>query len=349
MIVILNSKTHVGANPPSDTTKTWISADMTEISIYPEPETYGRLNARIDVKAILLAHNLDIKSDRIRVFSLADDVLEVKRYVNGEWIVVDNPDNYVDIIMNGKVIGTMEVDSIAPGEIVAEWDGTGVVIAPIEPEEPEQLMTFTINGISYTMENRMTWYEWTRSEYNIDGFSCANENDYVYEAESSNKVTDSEGNDVLGTTVIVESGAYLIKGEATTDELAGTWLLNENLSNPTEGKTFYLSGTYYGKYDVDGGDVSSTVSLKRIELRTDWCVVSFYNREDDTPQYSQTYYSADEHKYYMKYQYTSQAAGREELPASSVEVRTFTITSNLAEVENGTELLAWLNANATKQ
>jgi hypothetical protein len=143
MIVILNSKTHVGANPPSDTTKTWISADMTEISIYPEPETYGRLNTRIDVKAILLAHNLDIKSDRVRVFSLADDVLEVKRYINGEWIVIDNPNDYVDIIMNGKVIGTMEVDTIAPGEEVEEWDGTGVVIEATETEEPEDELAGT--------------------------------------------------------------------------------------------------------------------------------------------------------------------------------------------------------------
>lgn len=135
MIVILNNKTHVGANPPSDTTKTWISADMTEISIYPEPETYGRLNERIDIKPILLAHNLDIKSNRIRIFSLADDVLEVKRYINGEWIVIDNPDNYVDIIMNGKVIGTMEVDSIAPGEQVEEWNGTGVIIEEIATED----------------------------------------------------------------------------------------------------------------------------------------------------------------------------------------------------------------------
>lgn len=140
MIVILNNKTHVGTNPPSDTTKTWISADMTEISIYPEPETYGRLNERIDVKPILLAHNLDIKSNRIRIFSLADDVLEVKRYINGEWIVIDNPDNYVDIIMNGKVIGTMEVDSIAPGEQVEEWNGTGVIIEEIKTEEiPDEL------------------------------------------------------------------------------------------------------------------------------------------------------------------------------------------------------------------
>lgn len=97
---------------------------------------------------------------------------------------------------------------LSPADGAEEWDGTGVVIAPIEPVEPN---TFTINGTSYQMENRMTWYAWTRSDYNTDGFSCASENDYVYEAESTNRVTDAEGNDVLGTTYIVEGGTYLIK------------------------------------------------------------------------------------------------------------------------------------------
>ena len=106
---------------------------------------------------------------------------------------------------DGCVFGKVKVEKIPPTDT---WDGTGVVIAPIEPVEPN---TFKINGISYQMENRMTWYAWTRSEYNTDGFACANENDYVYEAESSNKVTDADGNDVLGTTYIVEGGAYLIK------------------------------------------------------------------------------------------------------------------------------------------
>lgn len=121
--------------------------------------------------------------------------------------------------------------NLSPADGADEWDGTGIVIAPIEPVEPN---TFTINGTSYQMENRMTWYAWTRSDYNTDGFSCANENDYVYEAESRNKVTDAEGNDVLGTTYIVEGGAYLIKEEATTDELAGTWFLNSSITIPTD-------------------------------------------------------------------------------------------------------------------
>lgn len=104
-----------------------------------------------------------------------------------------------EVVVNVSGGGTEEVE---------EWNGTGVIIAPIEPEEP---MTFKINGTSYQMENRMTWYAWTRSEYNIDGFACVSEDDYVYEAESKNKVTDAEGNDVLGTTFIVEGAEYLIK------------------------------------------------------------------------------------------------------------------------------------------
>jgi hypothetical protein len=120
--------------------------------------------------------------------------------------------------------------NLSPADDAEEWNGTGVIIAPIEPEEPEQPNTFKINGTSYQMDNHMTWYAWTRSEYNTDGFSCIRENDYVYEAESSNRVTDANGNDVLGTTFIVEGAEYLIKEAETEDELAGTWVFNEELN-----------------------------------------------------------------------------------------------------------------------
>lgn len=140
-----------------------------------------------------------------------------------EVTIVPSDNNQEISPAEGCVFGKIKVEKIPPAD---EWDGTGVVIAPIEPEQP---MTFTINGTSYRMDNRMTWYAWTRSDYNTDGFACANENDYVYEAESKNQVTDAKGNDVLGTTYIVEGGAYLIKEVATTDELAGTWVFNHNL------------------------------------------------------------------------------------------------------------------------
>jgi hypothetical protein len=120
-------------------------------------------------------------------------------FKNGTYTVGEGFAGIGEVVVNVSGGSTEEVE---------EWDGTGITIAPIEPEQP---MTFKINGTSYQMENRMTWYAWTRSDYNTDGFSCANENDYVYEAESRNKVTDADGNDVLGTNYITEGGAYLIK------------------------------------------------------------------------------------------------------------------------------------------
>lgn len=80
------------------------------------------------------------------------------------------------------------------------------------PEEPDLSNTFTINGYRYTMENRMTWYEWCKNvDYNTDNFQCASETAYVYEAESENVVTDAEGTEVLGGNIISVGNNYLIK------------------------------------------------------------------------------------------------------------------------------------------
>lgn len=108
----------------------------------------------------------------------------------------------------GCVFGKIIVEKIPPSD---EWDGTGVVIAPIEPEEPEQPNTFTINNVTYVMGSRTRWYDWCRTEYNTDGFSCPNENGYVYEAETKNPVTNEYGNEVLGTQYISEGSKYKIK------------------------------------------------------------------------------------------------------------------------------------------
>lgn len=161
----------------------------------------------------------------------------------------------------GKVISKVIV--AVPEKAVDEWDGSGIVIAPIEPVEPEQPKTFTINGTSYQMENRMTWYAWTRSDYNTDGFSCANENDYVYEAESKNQVTDAEGNDVLGTTYIVEGGAYLIKEAVASYNITvnNNTVYKANSNNPTqikEGETVTLTFSSSELYSVTASATNAT-------------------------------------------------------------------------------------------
>ena len=262
MIVILNNKTHVGANPPSDTTKTWISADMTEISIYPEPETYDRLNERIDIKPILLAHNLDIKSNRIRIFSLADDVLEVKRYINGEWIVIDNPDNYVDIIMNGKVIGTMEVDSIAPGEQVEEWNGTGVIIEEIKTEEiPDELAgTWVFNstiGLPTISEFNFIFISYSQTMTSLRFKTSISDRDYMYyvygEGEDDEALACSGAfgalsiwNDTEYQTITITSKL----SEVTNGDALLTWLKgNATKQGATNLITFTIDGTTYQAED----------------------------------------------------------------------------------------------------
>jgi hypothetical protein len=222
---------------------------------------------------------------------------------------------------SGKVISKVIV--AVPEKAVDEWDGTGVVIAPIP-----QPKTFTINGTSYQMDNRMAWYAWTRSDYNTDGFSCANENDYVYEAESKNKVTDADGNDVLGTTYIVEGGAYLIKEAVTEDELVGTWVFNNNIVMPST----YMYDTYSAwnfNFTANwSGDNTSFYSL---------LVGDAYNTGKNWVDFCWDIDDMDWTTFW-----------RSDIGFGSIN-KTIEITSSSSQVENVSTLLTWLKANATKQ
>ena len=235
----------------------------------------------------------------VEVIKIADSEGNYNNYVA-------EPTGEIEITANGSVDVSKYASArvAVPSGSVTEWDGTGVVIAPIETVEPN---TFTINGISYTMENRMTWYAWTRSDYNTDGFSCPAETGYVYEAESSNRVTDAEGNEVLGTNYISEGSAYLIKEVVTTDELAGTWVFNDTLD----------------------GTIDSTFNFV-------WDSISFTRMTFDGAYLE--YYNAD---------YTTGYDVYEEFWRT--DDKTIIITSKLSEVTNGSTLLAWLKANATKR
>lgn len=231
---------------------------------------------------------------------------------------------------------------LSPADDVIEWDGSGVVIAPIESEQP---MTFTINGTSYQMDNQMTWYAWTRSDYNTDGFSCAEENDYVYEAESSNKVTDADGNDVLGTTYIVEGGAYLIKEATTTDELAGTWLINSSISPNSSNITISgLSGNFeFFTYDTYTYEESTLMTIVLSTTSTHVCRVSGATGRG-TIAYNSFYTSEGKIQSQDAY-----GAINDFDKETYSHMRYITINSRASEVTNGDTLLTWLKANATKQ
>lgn len=156
--------------------------------------------------------------------------------------------------------------------------------------------------------------------------------------------------------IVATSGGKSFRKLSTeeTVELAGTWLLNEHPSNPTENVTFYLDGTFYGQYGTGGSDVGY-ISLKRMFIRTDWQVVSLSSVavSSSLPR-SLTYYSADDSKYCRSYRYSSSGSSTYYSAASDTKVRTFTITSSLSEVvdgngnPNGEKLIEWLKANATK-
>ena len=72
------------------------------------------------------------------------------------------------------------------------------------------LITFTINGVSYQAETGMTWDEWVDSDYNTGAFFVWDEN-MVYDSEFAPIIT-SSGSYVYGTTEIVVGGAYKSKG-----------------------------------------------------------------------------------------------------------------------------------------
>ena len=99
------------------------------------------------------------------------------------------------------------------------------------------------------------------------------------------------------------------------DELAGTWVFNEQL-NTTTLATTYVNFTSNGK----------TCSSIRREYSTKFTVdAMLYNFDgSDRSVYDLNIWANDAYK-------------------------TITITSKLSEVTNGDTLLAWLQANATKQ
>lgn len=229
-------------------------------------------------------------------------------------------------IRTKTLILDLEGKAVIGGEVITKG---GKYLSIIEQEDEGN--TFTINGTSYQMDNRMTWYAWTRSDYNTDGFSCENENSYVYEAESKNVVTDAKGIEVLGTNYISEGGAYLIKEAVTEDELAGTWVLGSGFS------TYYISYEWYNTYNVNFTSNGNSYNQFRIIQGSEFdsddnlrSIISYGNNGSFTSvfhnsgRYTDYYWVADGYK-------------------------TIHITSKLAEVENGEYLLALLKQEATKQ
>lgn len=95
---------------------------------------------------------------------------DVTEYASVE-IKVPIPDGYIvpsgtkEITANGTydITDKASVVVAVPGEVVEEWDGTGIIIEAIPVVN---LIAFTIDGTSYQAEEEMTWAQWCDSDYN---------------------------------------------------------------------------------------------------------------------------------------------------------------------------------------
>lgn len=218
---------------------------------------------------------------------------------------------------SGKVISKVIV--AVPEKAVDEWNGTGIVIAPIAKP------TITINGTTYNAYEGQTWFSWANNlDYNTDNFKCLTEDSKVFEAESENYVIDSNENAVTGGDLIVIGGVYRIKEVVAEDELAGTWIVNSG----------WTATAGYGVYHFDGsinegnGFTSFTKNDPYHGL-----AIGYSINETDFPGYSRSNYI----QYDIFYDF------------SSIVGFTLVVDNTLAEVTNGATLLTWLRANATKQ
>lgn len=228
---------------------------------------------------------------------------------------VAEPTGEIEITANGSVDVSKYARAMVavPGGSVEEWDGTGVVIAPITPEAQPSI---TINGATYNVVQGMTWFTWASNlDYNTDNFRCLNVDSKVFVAESEDYVIDSDGNAVYGEDLITVGGVYSIEEPPITeDELAGTWVFNNTVNIPDYARDWTLN------FQCNGVQYT-LLSAHNIQLAMPIVAVLYDGSnvyEPSTGWYKQYY-------------------------------KIITITSKLSEVTDGSTLLTFLKANATKQ
>lgn len=209
------------------------------------------------------------------------------------------------------------------GETVAEWDGSGVVIAPIE--SGVTIISFTIDGEEYQAEDGMNWYQWVQSDYAPDSYSCYSEDSQV-NPSGDTYIVDRDNEEVLGRELIISGAVYSIKEFSTTDELAGTWVFNNELINMGSGGHWAVNVTCNN---------DNYLSMVKGYIGEGFSICLFKTTTDD--------YSSGN---YIKL-CTDWDEGDWEW--FDTAYKTITITSKLSEVTNGEALLTWLKANATKQ
>lgn len=138
------------------------------------------------------------------------------------------------------------------------------------------------------------------------------------------------------------------------DELAGTWVLNETLVFSKVKQSYAVNGTYH----------TLNIDNQLIEVEFDSIVRDYYGSNSRVEICAKDGYTADNYVFNAYYTSGSSMALTGSIrvqygvdydrripntDANFVALRTFTITSNLADVTNGAALLEWLKVNAVKQ
>ena len=202
---------------------------------------------------------------------------------------------------------------------------------PDEPDEPEQnTFTFTIVGRTseepketYTVENGTTWSEWVAGN-GLEWYSVESGTGYVYASVPRIAyILDSNGNTVKGSDLITEGGVYSVEAE---DALAGTWVFNDtvNLSPLTSSTEFRINFTF-GANDTEGTAIEINPDGNYVEIN-----FIYYDEDEGGETFTSAYYT----------------------PRGWIgNDKTIHITTKLSELSYavGNSLLAWLEANATKQ
>lgn len=74
-------------------------------------------------------------------------------------------------------------------------------------EEPEVIISFTIDGAEYRSAEGMTWYEWSKSDYN-DKYSCTSASDNVFTGNNYITRDGAYSTIVVGSDKIIAGHAY---------------------------------------------------------------------------------------------------------------------------------------------
>jgi hypothetical protein len=182
-----------------------------------------------------------------------------------------------------------------------------------------KIITFTIDGVSYSAKEGMTWGEWIKSSYNTGGFTIGLYN-FIYSSDNTRYITDVywDISEVarFDTDYIIGDIAYILLPQ---DELAGTWVFNDVLVS------------------VNDEDFEADVIFKSTYQNKVWMFDLFgCNTSGGKPRLIK-YISGGLNLFV----YDSDGW-------DNANHKTITVRSSLAASTNGDKLLAFLQANATK-